>query len=135
MLSRVISNSLRISFPFSNTPAVRSAAGSSLLERAGVSLEKVSETQSALRQVEEIVQNERKHLSYYANEYPSQHAASISSSTIASASTSSRRPTARPSSSRHCPMAPTIPNWQKSSSLPQLPTCGTCCWASLPTSP
>jgi hypothetical protein len=68
MLSRVISNSLRISFSFSNTPAVRSAAGSALLERAGVPVEAGDKTQAALRQVEEIVKSERKHLSFYANE-------------------------------------------------------------------
>lgn len=133
MLSRVISNSLRISFSFSTTPAVRSNTGSSLLERAGVPAESLGETEAALRQVQEVVQSERKHLSLYANEYPWRHAASTCSSTIASALTSSRKQRGRLSSSRHCPMAPTTLNWQNYSSLLPLPTCGSSSSAFLPT--
>lgn len=76
MLSRVIARSLTRAFSTATPPAVRSSSGVSLLERAGAGEVEVPESvRSDLRELEEVVKSEKKHLAYYANEYTIPHAA------------------------------------------------------------
>ncbi len=76
MLSRAIARSFTRGFSTATPPAVLSSAGVSLLERAGAGEVEVPESvRSELRELEEVLKSEKKHLAYYANEYTLPHAA------------------------------------------------------------
>lgn len=70
MLSRIISISLVRTFSTASTPAVRSTAGQNLIQRAAITEQELIQgsQSSELTELETVVQNERKHLAYYANE-------------------------------------------------------------------
>jgi hypothetical protein len=69
MLSKIIKVSFVRAFSTSNTPALRSTATSQLFERSGLPETEVTEaSRNELREIQAVVESERKHLAYYANE-------------------------------------------------------------------
>jgi hypothetical protein len=70
MLSRIATVSLVRAFSTSTTPAVRSAAGKALIDRAGLSESELAEVVPAnVSELAAVVESERRHLAVYANEY------------------------------------------------------------------
>lgn len=126
MLSRLVKVSLVRSFSTATQPVVRSPAGKSLIERSGVSeVELTQSTVNELAEVSAVVESERRHLAYYANEYLIRHTGSSRSSMIASTSTSRLKKTARHSFSKAPLMAQTVINLEKCLFSPQEQDFGT----------